>query len=268
MYTIEFYFLVFLAYSILGWIIEVIDKLIEKNKVINRGFLIGPYCPIYGVGGVLATILLSKYSDDLVVLFFLGIIIFSILEYYTSLIMEKIFHARWWDYSDEKLNINGRICLKTMIPFGLLGVVVIRFINPIFFDFLNSLNPKLFDIIFIISFVLFIIDLTVSFDILKGVGRENKLVEKDNTEEIRKIVTDKIMSLGWGYRRLLKAFPNLEIMIKETKKEIGENIKEYNKKQQKIKDKADKKITSIREKSERKIKKLIEKYNKKIDDAK
>lgn len=267
LHNLEFYFLLFLLYSFLGWTIEVVKKSFEYKRFINRGFLVGPYCPIYGVGGVLATILLQKYSDDIVVLFFLGIIIFSILEYYTSLVMEKVFHARWWDYSQDKFNINGRICLNTMIPFGILGVVVVKFINPVLFKLIESINPQILDIVFIVTLILFVADLTFSFIILDGVGKENKLIEKDNTEEVKKIVTEKIMSLGWPYRRLMKAFPNLVIIIKETREKIGENIKEYNIKQQKIKDAADKKIASIQSKYDKRINKLISKYNKKILDA-
>ncbi len=266
-HIIEFYFLVFLAYSILGWLIEVVVKSIEYKRFIDRGFLVGPYCPIYGVGGVLATLLLQKYSDDIVALFFFGIIIFSILEYYTSFFMEKLFHARWWDYSKNKYNINGRICLNTMIPFGLLGIVVVKFVNPIFFKMLESINDKYFDIIFIITFVLFIVDVTFSCNILNGVGKENKLVEKDNTEEVKKIVLDKIMSLGWGYRRLMRAFPTLEVIIKEVKDKMDDSIKEYNNKQRVIKEKRDKRISKIEQKYKNKINKLIDKYNKKIVDA-
>ena len=266
-YNLELYFLVFLSYAILGWILEVIDKSFEFKRFINRGFLIGPYCPIYGVGGLLATLLLQKYSNDIVALFLFGVIIFSILEYYTSLIMEKIFHARWWDYSNNKFNINGRISLNTMIPFGLLGVVVIKFINPILFGFLEGLNPIVFDMIFITTFVFFIIDLCFSFNILNGVGKQNKLAEKDNTEEIKKIVSNKIMGLGWAYRRLINAFPNLRIITKETKEMIGEKIKKYNQKQKIIKEKADKKLANFQSKYDQKKSKIIDKYNKKLHEA-
>ena len=148
-YNLEIYFMLFIIYSVGGWIMECTLGVIQKHKFVNRGFLIGPYCPIYGCGGVLATLILSKYSEDLVVLFILGIVIFSILEYFTSYVLEKIFHARWWDYSNYRFNLNGRICLIGMLFFGILGVVVIRFVNPVLFGFLNNLNDKTFDILFI-----------------------------------------------------------------------------------------------------------------------
>ena len=127
---IRFYFLLFISYSVIGWIMETILKTIEYKKFVNRGFLIGPYCPIYGCGALLMTFLLQGYVHDPIVLFVFNIIICSILEYSTSYIMEKIFKARWWDYSYTKYNINGRICLDTMIPFGLLGLLMMYVINP------------------------------------------------------------------------------------------------------------------------------------------
>ncbi len=266
-HTLGLYFLAFMAYSFIGWLIEVILTIIEDKKLVNRGFFVGPYCPIYGCGGVLATLILSKYSEDLVVLFILGIVIFSILEYFTSYVLEKIFHARWWDYSNYKINLNGRICLVGMLFFGILGVVVIRFVNPVLFGFLNNLNDKTFDILFISLALIFIADMIFSFNILDGIGKENKLVESDNTEEINKIVINKIISLGWGYKRIIKAFPNIKIILNNAKNKIGGNIKEFNLKQRKIKEKGDKKIEHLEEKHQSRINKLIAKYNKKIIDA-
>ena len=127
---ISSYFLLFIIYSNLGWLMEVTLKSIELKKFINRGFLIGPICPIYGYGCLLIIILLKNFTSNIVLLFFSSVIICSILEYLTSYIMEKLFKARWWDYSRRKYNINGRICLNTMIPFGLLGCLMMYVVNP------------------------------------------------------------------------------------------------------------------------------------------
>ena len=124
-------------YSVAGWIMETVSVSIQKRKFVDRGFLIGPYCPIYGTGVVAITVLLKKYSDDVVATFFMSIIICGILEYMTSYFMEKIFKARWWDYSAKKYNINGRICLETVVPFGILGCLVMYVLNPITFKYLN-----------------------------------------------------------------------------------------------------------------------------------
>ena len=127
-----YYFLLFIIYSFMGWIMEIIDNIIVKHKIVNRGFLLGPYCPIYGFGCLSLIFFLSNYKSDPIILFFMAIVICSILEYSTSYIMEKLFKLRWWDYTDKKFNINGRICAETMIPFGLLGTLVICIINPFF----------------------------------------------------------------------------------------------------------------------------------------
>ena len=102
---VEIYFLLFLIYSIAGWLIETIGEIFKSGKLVNRGFLIGPYCPIYGYGVILITFLLSKYKDDVFLTFVLAMVICGILEYLTSYLMEKIFHARWWDYKRMRFNI-------------------------------------------------------------------------------------------------------------------------------------------------------------------
>jgi len=100
--------------------------------------------------------LLNKYQDNLFVLFVLSIFVCSILEYFTSYFMEKIFKTRWWDYTRRKFNLNGRICLETMIPFGILGCLVIRVINPILFSLLNNLTKSYLEFFSIIILIIYI----------------------------------------------------------------------------------------------------------------
>ena len=99
-------FYIFIIYSILGWLMEVIIVSSKKRKITARGFLIGPWCPIYGFGALFITLLLKKYYNDPVALFIMSFLMGTILEYVTSYLMEKLFHARWWDYSDHKFQIN------------------------------------------------------------------------------------------------------------------------------------------------------------------
>lgn len=203
---IEIYFLLFFTYSILGWIMEVVLKLINEHKFINRGFLIGPYCPIYGYGVLLITILLKKYQDDILVTFVLSIIICGLLEYLTSYIMEKFFHARWWDYSQRKFNINGRICLETLIPFGILGCLIIYVTNPIILVVLGKIPNIFLHIISIILFLIYIIDNIISSKIISNLKEISSNV-KDNTEEISQAVKKVIYKKPRLYIRLEKAFP-------------------------------------------------------------
>lgn len=203
-------YLLFMLYSFLGWSMEVICKLIEKHRFINRGFLIGPYCPIYGCGCIAMILLLYKYLEDPIILFFMAIIICSILEYSTSFIMEKLFKTRWWDYSNKKYNLNGRICLDTMLPFGLLGCLVLYIINPFFSKIINKLPVNIMVTLSLIILITFIIDNIISFKIILGVRTTIKNVEKDATEEITTKVREILMSKSFLYKRLIKAFPNIK----------------------------------------------------------
>ena len=122
-YFLLFFMLFFIA-SFLGWCMEVTCKLFQFHRFINRGFMIGPYCPIYGFGAAGVTMLLSRFTEDPFAVFGLAILICGTLEYVVSVMMEKLFHARWWDYSTKRFNLNGRICANTLIPFGLLGLIM------------------------------------------------------------------------------------------------------------------------------------------------
>ena len=204
-----FYFMLFIIYSFIGWSIEVVGKLIEKHKFINRGFLVGPICPIYGWGCIAIILLLSKYKSSPIVLFLMAIIICSILEYFTSYFMEKLFHVRWWDYTRRKYNINGRICAETMIPFGLLGCLVVYIVNPIFTGLLNKIPVNTLNILAIIIFTIYVIDNIVSLSVMFGFKGTLKTVEKDGTEEIIKKVREVLLKRNFLYKRLVNAFPNI-----------------------------------------------------------
>ena len=187
-YNIVTYFLLFMVYSVAGWIMEVTCKSFEAKKFINRGFMIGPYCPIYGWGAIFITILLKRYISDWIVLFFMSMITCGILEYLTSYVMEKLFHARWWDYSRRKYNINGRICLETLVPFGLLGLTIMYITNPIILNALQSIPDNILNVIAIVLFVMFTIDGIVSLKVVSNVRATSTKLNKeaktmDNTEE-------------------------------------------------------------------------------------
>lgn len=123
-------FLYFMIYSFLGWLCECIYCSIPEKKFINRGFLMGPYCPIYGFGALLVLYLLHPFASNIVILFLAGVIVTSILEYITSWIMEVMFHTKWWDYSTYRFNIHGRVCLRNSLMFGVLSIVVYCYIHP------------------------------------------------------------------------------------------------------------------------------------------
>ena len=257
---IEEYLALFYIYSFLGWLMEAVGISIREKRFVDRGFLIGPYCPIYGTGVVLITILLKKYSDDVLATFVMSIIICGILEYLTSYIMEKIFKARWWDYSTRKFNLNGRVCLFNLIVFGILATAIVFVINPFFIKYINKIPELPLGIVLGFITVIFLVDIVISFKLifdLKDISKELK----DNTEEISEKVKRRIRSWKIGlYRRLVKAFPRISEYVRynsweEIKKKIEESRQEF-------KDKIEDSKQEFRDKiedSKREIRKKVKK---------
>lgn len=231
---IRVYFLLFMLYSVLGWCMEVVGKLIQYKRFINRGFLIGPYCPIYGYGALLITFLLKKYTQDPIVLFIMTIVVCGALEYLTSFFMEKLFKARWWDYSQRKFNINGRICLDTIVIFGILGLLIMYILNPFFISKIELLPEIWLNILFYCLLTIYLVDNFVSTVVIRYVKKTNKIVGKDldNTEEITKKIKEILTNKSPLHRRLINAYPKLEavkIKIKEKKDEIKRQVGEQKK---------------------------------------
>lgn len=228
MNLILLYFIYFILYSIIGWIIESTFVFLGTKKWVDRGFLIGPYLPIYGWGSILMILYLTQYKDNIITVFILGIVVCSILEYITSYVMEKLFKTRWWDYSNNKFNLNGRICGKNCLLFGVLGVLLIYIIHPIISKLITNIPLNILNIIALIIFTIFIIDNIISFNVCTKFKKTltNLDLKKDSTKEFTKTVKEtlynnhKILE-----RRLIKAFPDI-IKIIEKKNEINEVTKE------------------------------------------
>lgn len=214
---IRILFLLFMIYSFIGWMIEMLVVAMEKGSFTSRGFLIGPYLPIFGIGAVLITLLLSEYSNDIFVLFIMSCFLGAALEYFVSYILEKIFNTRWWNYEKDKFNLNGRICLSTTIGFGILGVMLIEFFNPIILSMLNNLSPLMLNIITLILALIFIADILVSFTIISGINSVNFGKGKDTTEEVTKKVRETLRKKSLLSKRLMDAFPDLKIRLKKNK---------------------------------------------------
>ncbi len=219
-------FLLFFSYAILGYLVEIIFCSIhEKKIVVNRGFLIGPYLPIYGFGAIIIIYMLDRYKNDLVALFVMGAVICSIVEYFASLIMEKLFKIRWWDYSHMKLNLNGRICLSNSVLFGLGGLLIVEIINPAYIKVLTHL-PNLWIYILGITFgLIFIIDFITSIVILVQLKlNSNMFMNKDATEEIRKKVKESLEKRPFFISSILRAFPKITLINDKQVKEFNDFI--------------------------------------------
>lgn len=201
----------------MGWLMEVGCKLFQLKKFVNRGFLIGPICPIYGYGVLTIVLLIGNNTSDILSVFLKAILVCSILEYFTSYFMEKLFKARWWDYSKNKFNINGRICLETMLPFGILGCLVVYVLHPFVISLVNLLSPKIMIILSILLFLVYLVDSIISFNVMNKIKGEIKKAKIDNTELIRKKVSEWLGGSSFLYRHILNSYPRFKINVNPVK---------------------------------------------------
>lgn len=234
MYIFFYYFLLFFIYSVLGWIIETINVSFTEQKFVNRGFLIGPYCPIYGWGAIFMILYLTQYKDNMLTVFILACVICSVLEYVTSYVMEKLFKTRWWDYSNRKFNLNGRICGMNSILFGLCGILVIYIVQPILIWLFSYFSNNAFLILTIIFLSIYITDTIISFNVVNRFKKTITYIDlkKDSTQEFSKMVLDVIKENHRVLqKRLFKAFPDIDLKkLAAIKEEITEELKDLLKK--------------------------------------
>ena len=214
------YFILFIIYAFLGWCMELIVCLIKEKRFINRGFLLGPYCPIYGCAAVLMTLFLKQYSSDILVLFILSATLCTTIEYVTSYLMEKLFNARWWDYTNRKFNVNGRVCLVNSFYFGILGCLSVCFISPLLINLFSSLPPIILYVITILLGTIFTIDFAISFNVISKIKHTTDLIFKDNTEEISRKVNEALSQQSALSKRLLKAYPDFKNALLKKKEDL------------------------------------------------
>ena len=209
--TIENVFLWFMIYSFFGWVYETIYCSIVERKFVYRGFLNGPYCPIYGFGALLDIFALGRIENP-AALFLAGAVLTCSLEYFTGWLLETLFHAKWWDYTDMKFNIKGRVCLLGALAFGAFSVVLIKFIHP-FLVWLLSDAPQLF--ISLLSSFLLIVLATDIFITVKGLESfENKLGVltkgiKARKSRVFEYISDFSKKFNLQEKRMIMSFPKL-----------------------------------------------------------
>ncbi len=244
-WNFAYLFLIFMFYSFLGYLCEIVCSSIKQKKLVNRGFLCGPYCPIYGVGALFILFFLLRFKDDPVLVYILGGILTSAIEYITSFLLEKIFHNKWWDYSNEKFNLNGRVYLFNSLLFGLGSLVIIYTGNDVINYLLNMLSIKAMNILAYSLLVVFVIDVIYSCIIAYGLRNRLIICEELKNEKLAKIpelidkrIRNRIEKFKTYPKRLLEAFPNLQIKnAKELDlmKKIRDKKKEKQKKRKKKK---------------------------------
>lgn len=242
------YILYFTLYSFTGWVIESTFCSIVEGKPVNRGFLNGPFCPIYAVGALAMVLISSGLPRNIFLIFFFGFFITSAIEYLTGLLLEVAFKAKWWDYSNEKFNLQGRVCLKNSICFGLMSVALLFIIHPAVAHEVALLPVWLTVPLAAVFAVYFIFDLTVTVGSILGLNNRLEAIQRNvlaakekldaygfyttagirdrierflaehepetNLYETIRSIAEHIVSAGTGIhavqRRLIRAFPELK----------------------------------------------------------
>ncbi len=240
----------FIIYSFLGWLIEVIHAYIERGEWVNRGFIKGPFCPIYGFGALLLLALLSPIQQNWLILFIGAVMLITLLEFVTGLFLETLFGAKWWDYQDEKYHMKGYVCPKYSLLFGVLAVVAIKGVHPLIETNVREIPSAALEALALILLTYLTVDfiqtvleiiglnrllrdlqqkieelqqLEIRETLLKErkerLGKMEKQVEeielrmnmiKDHFKELR-IEYEAMLRAGMGrYRRILKAFPKFQ----------------------------------------------------------
>ncbi|WP_300410489.1 hypothetical protein [Lagierella sp.] len=243
--------MLFFLYSFLGWCMEVTLMFINYHRFINRGFLIGPYCPIYGSGVVLVTVLndlLAPVESSYGTSFLIAFIFCGILEYLTSYFFEKRFHARWWDYTHKPMNLNGRVWIGNLILFGLGGMIITRIFNPYFFKLISKHSTSFVKILIFILLIIIGVDYIISHFIMRILKLSVEDSRADNSEEIAKEVRQLLENKSLLHKRILDAYPNVEFRTARVKARL-EKIK---KNTEYLREQAEEKLDEINEKVKKK----------------
>jgi uncharacterized membrane protein len=235
----------FIMYAIIGWGVEVIYAVVTTGQFVNRGFLNGPLCPIYGFGVITIMLCLTPFADNLLLLFIGSVLLTSLLEGVTGFVLEKAFQSKWWDYSDKPFNIGGYVCLSFSLMWGLGCIFIIKQIQPLVMQFVFWIPPIMGIIILIIALLLLMADFIVTVKSVMGLNKhldqlekvaeglnylsnemgesisKNTLAIMEKNEEIKSKFEEKrpeieallekqhelLSEKKFAYRRLIRAFP-------------------------------------------------------------
>lgn len=187
--TILYLLFYFFVYSIVGWMLESSYRSLIERKLINSGFLHGPYCPIYGFGAVIMFLFLDGFENNIILLFVMGFLVLSAWEYVVGVLLEKVYHTKYWDYSHSRFNIHGRVCLLNSIYWGILGVIFIKIIHPFVQDLTLSIPYYWLVTLDLSLLAIFVTDFIISNGKIKGIDKQLAYL-KEITETIKEKIKE------------------------------------------------------------------------------
>ena len=224
----QVYFLIlyFFTYGFLGWCTEVAYATIKQKRFVNRGFLNGPICPIYGVGVSVVVHFLMPVSGNLFFLYLSSTVLVTVLEGLTGYFMDKIFHHKWWDYSNQPLYIGGYVCFVFSLVWGIACVVIVKVIHPVIHDML-ALFPLTVGVVLIV-FLLFILsaDLYVTASEILKFNRQLEMIERI-AEELREVSDRLGETIHENVMETMEQREKVEEHLEEQRKRIAELREHY-----------------------------------------
>lgn len=218
--TILYFITYLILYSFAGWVLESVCKTIEQRKIVNSGFLHGPFCPIYGFGALIMLLCLNFLKEQPILLFIAAFLVLSIWEYLVGVFLEKVFKTKYWDYSHLKFNLHGRVCLKNSLFWGLLGVVFVRYLHPFIDKYIKLLPIDLLLYINVIIGIAIVVDLVFSIIAITNfatmVKKINDLGEniKEKAKELKELNDKNRLRIEEVEK---KSIENIERMIQKLK---------------------------------------------------
>ena len=217
---------IFIIYAFIGWCTEVSYDALYTGKFVNRGFLNGPYCPIYGCGVVIVVAILTPLKENLLILFAGSFLLTSVLEYITGYILEKVFHNKWWDYSDKPFNIKGYVCLKFSIYWGLACTFIMDIIHPIIYAAIRFIPFVLGVVLLSIIMCVFAADCIITVTTILKFNKRLKVMDEMAasihrlSDEIGENIYENVTDVIEKSEKFQKTHVELMDKISETKENI------------------------------------------------
>ncbi len=219
MYDVIIYFILF---SFVGWICETVFCSVAEKKFVYRGFLNGPICPVYGFGGLIVVYLLAPFRDNILLLFLWGMLATTVLEYLTSYVLELAFQTRWWDYSERKFNLNGRVCLQFSLMFGVLAVLGVKLLYPLATR-LFAVIPEAGRPIIALSLAgIFLADFVLTLYGLLSFNGTLRTLERNYKEFRQKL--EALQPAQAGYKPLAELFKTEWVSLKDVMEKAGDQL--------------------------------------------
>lgn len=224
---------IFFIYAFLGWCTEVSYAALVTGKFVNRGFLNGPVCPVYGFGVVIVLSCLAPLADNLLLLFLGSVVLTSALEWFTGFVLEKLFHQRWWDYSDQPFNLSGYICLRFSIAWGFACMFVVKLLHPTVLLLIRLIPRPLGVVLLVLLGAVMAVDLTATVSAIVKLNRRLAQIDelaakiKEASNEFGENLAERVLDAAERGADWKEDIDELSFKLAERRAELADSIEEW-----------------------------------------